>query len=265
MTEDRLFVQYINLERSPDREVNIRARLSAAGFDFHKCVGVDGSDLSAEQLSFYDEERAIRYMGRRLFRGEVGCYLSHINAIKAFLETDAEFGLVVEDDLVVPKGFKSFCLDVCDVALRTFPEWQLINLYRGAHRPFSTLAKLQLGDEVHRFGIAHSFPASAVALIWSKRGASDFIEKFNSIYAPFDQITKAWMSNKGLGLGFANPVLTNDAEYSVIKSVENIPQRSTRGFGENLLYDYKKGVRDRRVFFGACRTYLKYHFSNWNF
>lgn len=258
MAENNLFVQYINLERSPDREVKIRARLADAGFEFHKCVGVDGGDLSAEQLSFYDEGRAVKYMGRRLYKGEIGCYLSHLKSVRAFLETDAEFGLVVEDDLVVPEGFKGFCLDVCDIACRTYPKWRLINLYRGAGRPFSNLAEVQLGGEVHQFGVAHSFPASAVALIWSRAGASEFLENFSSIYAPVDQITKAWMSSRGLGLGFANPVLSNDAEYSVIKSVEGIPQRDSRGLYENLMYDYKQGVRDRRRIFGAYWSYVTY-------
>lgn len=258
MTENHLFVQYINLDRSPDREVKIRSRLDSAGFTFQKCVGVDGGDLSAEQLAAYDEERAIKYMGRRLYKGEIGCYLSHLKAVRAFLETDSEFGLIVEDDLVVPEGFKSFCLEVCDTARRRYPGWQLVNLYRGAGRPFSNLAELKLGGEVHRFGVAHSFPASAVALIWSREGASEFIEKFSTIYAPVDQITKAWMSASGLGLGFANPVLSNDAPYSVIKSVEGIPQRNSRGLFENLLYDYRQGVRDRRRIFGAYRSYVIY-------
>lgn len=257
MADINLFVQYINLQRSPDREERICARLTSAGFEFQKCVGIDGAELSEEQLSLYDEKRAIKYMGRKLYRGEVGCYLSHLKAVKAFLKSDAEFGLIVEDDLVVPDGFKRFCLDVCDTARSTYRDWQLINLYRGAGRPFSSLAELQLGDQVHRFGVAHSFPASAVALIWSKRGASEFIEKFSLIYAPVDQITKAWMSDRGLGLGFSKPVLSNDAEYSVIKSVEGIPQRRSRGFYENLIYDYKQGMRDRRRTFGACRSYLR--------
>ena len=264
MSEINLFVQYINLDRSPDREVKIRARLADAGFDFQKCVGVDGGNLSADQLSFYDEARTIKYMGRKLYKGELGCYLSHLKAVKAFLETDAEFGLIVEDDLVVPDGFKRFCLNVCDTARRAYPEWQLINLYRGAGRPFTDLKTLKLGATLHRYGIAHSFPASAVALIWSRSGARNFIEKYSTIYAPVDQITKAWMSKTGLGLGFREPVLLNDAEYSVIKAVEGIPQRSSRGVWENLLYDYKQGSRDRRRTLGAYRSYFKYHFKKFS-
>lgn len=262
MSEINLNVQYINLARSPDRDAKISGRLTDAGFEFQKCVGVDGAELSEEQLSAYDETWAIKYMGRKLYLGEIGCYLSHLKAAQAFLETDAEFGLVVEDDLVVPPGFKNFCLDVCGAARRHYPDWRLVNLYRGAGRPFSELEEIKLGDQVHRFGVAHSFPASAVALIWSRRGAREFLNLHSTIYAPVDQITKAWMSQTGLGLGFSRPVLSNDAEYSVIKQVEGIPQRGSRNVLENLIYDYRQGSRDRKKYFGAVRSYLKFLMKN---
>ena len=36
---------------------------------------------------------------------EVGCYLSHLRALKAFLDSDAAFGIILEDDAGLSTGY----------------------------------------------------------------------------------------------------------------------------------------------------------------
>jgi len=223
--EKKLCVQFINLDRSEDRRDKIDFRLKEAGFEPLRCSGIDGSSLTDAQLMHYDEIRSYTYFGRKLYLGEVGCFLSHIRALEIFVETHKDYGLVVEDDLVVPQNFKKFCLDAIHAACQQKKDWQIINLYKGCDLPFTKLDQLKMNNSSHTLGIAHSFPTSAVALLWTRSGALEFLDKHQQIYAPFDHITKAHFTSNGKGLGFRKPVLTNDAKFSVIKQVETIPSR----------------------------------------
>lgn len=254
--ENQIFVQFINLDRSEDRRDKITYRLREAGFEPLRCSGVDGSSLSEDNLKHYSETRSYKYFGRKLYLGEIGCFLSHLRALEIFVASNKDYGLVVEDDLVVPENFKKFVIGAIEAACKKEKDWQIVNLYKGCENPFTELDKLELNSHSHSFGIAHSFPTSAVALLWTRKGAIEFLDKHKQIYAPFDHITKVHFSSNGKGLGFRKAVLTNDAKFSVIKQVESIPSRKQRNILENLHYDFCMAKRDLHRNFCAYRSYV---------
>ena len=254
--ENQIFVQFINLDRSEDRRDKITYRLREAGFEPLRCSGVDGSSLSEDNLKHYSETRSYKYFGRKLYLGEIGCFLSHLRALEIFVASNKDYGLVVEDDLVVPENFKKFVIGAIEAACKKEKDWQIVNLYKGCENPFTELDKLELNAHSHSFGIAHSFPTSAVALLWTRKGAVEFLDKHRQIYAPFDHITKVHFSSNGKGLGFRKAVLTNDAKFSVIKQVESIPSRKQRNILENLHYDFCMAKRDLHRNFCAYRSYV---------
>jgi len=74
----------INLDGSDDRLRAVSAALGWASIDFDRLPATDGRALGLDTIDGYDDDRAIRYMGRGLVGGEVGCYLSHLAAARAF-------------------------------------------------------------------------------------------------------------------------------------------------------------------------------------
>jgi GR25 family glycosyltransferase involved in LPS biosynthesis len=82
-----IFVQVINLARRPDRLAKVSAELQSAGLNFDIQVAVDG------QLDGYQSEF--------VSRGEIGCWKSHINAMREMVQKGASFSLVLEDDAVI--------------------------------------------------------------------------------------------------------------------------------------------------------------------
>lgn len=61
-------------------------------------LGVKGGELSAKQYF----EDAVKGRSSPLTPGELGCTLSHLNALENFLKTDEEYILILEDDAILP-------------------------------------------------------------------------------------------------------------------------------------------------------------------
>ena len=89
----------INLPSARDRWEAIEARLRTAGLSYTRIEGVNGRELRLP-IPEFDEFRHRLMTGRRPIPAEIGCYLSHIKAIDAFLASDASctHALIFEDD-----------------------------------------------------------------------------------------------------------------------------------------------------------------------
>jgi len=86
----------INLDDSPARLAAAQGNCTAHGVEFTRVSGYNGRKLDPMSVPEYDSTAALKYMGRDLNGGEIGCYFSHIRA----LETGAPYGLVLEDDML---------------------------------------------------------------------------------------------------------------------------------------------------------------------
>jgi hypothetical protein len=79
-----VLIQVINLERRPDRLALVSSELRSAGLRAETQIAVDGQ-LEKLQSEFVS-------------KGEIGCWKSHINAMRKLVETKAKFSLILEDD-----------------------------------------------------------------------------------------------------------------------------------------------------------------------
>jgi glycosyl transferase family 25 len=81
-------VYYINLDRSPDRRAFMEDQFEKLGLSATRIAAVDGFALNAAQMA-----------GAMLPPGELGCFMSHRLAWKAFLDTDKPHAIILEDDV----------------------------------------------------------------------------------------------------------------------------------------------------------------------
>lgn len=66
--------------------------------DLYTKIGVKGGEMSAKQYF----ELAVKGRSHPLSPGELGCTLSHLEAMKQFLNSDEQLALVLEDDAIIP-------------------------------------------------------------------------------------------------------------------------------------------------------------------
>ncbi len=185
--KSNLFQVYcINLKERPDRwERFIQQpgvlRLQQT-FPFERYEGVNGKllDIKNDDRVSLRTKRNILYQKRRDHEdldtpGGVGCYLSHYNCWKKFLETDKENVLILEDDAEIPPTFLEELMkareDLNQEDIKRPDIWMLA-------RPFGpTLTKaLELGSPTYSKNWSYDVMAPLTGYILTRQGAKVLCE-----------------------------------------------------------------------------------------
>ncbi|SDO04487.1 glycosyl transferase, family 25 [Lutimaribacter pacificus] len=227
-----LLTLVINLDDSTDRMALAGRLLDEAGIAFERLPACDARNIPLDELEGYDEARAIAFYGRPLTGGEVGCFKSHVRAVQRFLQSDAGYALVVEDDMTIPKGAKAV-LDALIARLdRDEPgNWEIVNLGRPPG-PFRT----GLGQvDGHRLYHAAYFPITTTGLLWSRRGAEAFLREAAFATAPIDHFLRHHFCRRGTGFALDPALIAPSGSDSVINSAparrDGRSRRKTRARG----------------------------------
>lgn len=95
----------ISMERSSERFKFITDRLNLLGVDFKRMVATDGLLLSEDFKKLFSAARPRD--GRRGWApGQIGCFMSHEAAWHEISKGNAEYGLVLEDDVHLSSAFR---------------------------------------------------------------------------------------------------------------------------------------------------------------
>jgi glycosyl transferase, family 25 len=129
----------INLDRAPQRWAAISAQLQGLGLPFQRLAAVDAQALTPHQLAQLDAAAYRRQHGMQPVLGELGCYLSHVQVMQAFLASGADYALVLEDDVRLHAGLPEVLAGLAQHPSR----WDMCKLsavHSGTPQPFMALA-----------------------------------------------------------------------------------------------------------------------------
>ena len=212
----------INLDRSPKRMADMRSRLELLGIAFERVSGVDGMTLDDKE--FASQTRENRYY-KPLRRGEVGCQLSHLKTLQAFLGSDARYALVLEDDALFEPGFMdALCAAIALRDGETDPirQWDVLKLNRHRRR-YVDLAPL---DEHHRlveYGL--SVPITTAAAIWTRHAAVIWVRAYRGTSRPIDcDLQHPW--EYGLNILSVHPAVVVQGNVASSMGSEKLAARS---------------------------------------
>lgn len=185
--KSNLFQVYcINLKERPDRWERFIHQPGVLHlqqtFDFERYEGVNGKllDIKNDTRVSLRTKRNILYQKRRDHEdldtpGGVGCYLSHYNCWKKFLDTDKERVLILEDDAEIPNNFLDSLLkameDLNQEDIKRPDIWMLA-------KPFGpTLTKaLELGSPTYSKNWSYEVMAPLTGYILTRQGAKTLCE-----------------------------------------------------------------------------------------
>lgn len=228
-TMQLLKIYVINLDGSTERLNDIQGVLSGYGIAFERVPAFDGRDVDLESVVDYDMAHAERYMGRRLVGGEIGCYRSHLDVAKRFLETNASYALVLEDDALPLCDLSELLASVLpqlDIADR---DWLLINIGNNKLKITTPLGNHSVGAQSYELLAAHYFPMTTSAIVWSRKGADRFVSEHRTIFAPVDNYFRHWLTRVGHGYSlWPAPVTTTDASSLIVSAVGSHRKRNGR-------------------------------------
>ncbi len=244
----------INLEASTERFEYAKEQLDRAGIPFERVPAFDGRTTASTSFPEYDEAKALSWFGRKLSGAELGCYFSHIDCVRRFLESDAVYGLSLEDDLeLMPDAAQSLSSLLDYLEAGRAPGWHMVNLGRPVKRFGSEVARFSTGQQTRVLCRAHYFPDTTTAILWSREGAKQFLETADHIYMPIDHFLRRWNCHADAGYGFIDPpITTSGAESDILRATTGQDTSRARFYHlrkhRRLQLNKRNAKRNRKAF-----------------
>lgn len=132
------FVTYvINMDSATERMAHMDAELKRVAIPYIRQPGVVGMELPYPNENFSDW--SYKYLhGRRWAPRELGCYLSHIQCLRNFLQTDASYALILEDDVKLDDNIKG----ILESAIEHASGWNMLRLSSVNHGKWWPVRKI---------------------------------------------------------------------------------------------------------------------------
>ena len=227
-------VYYINLEESSDRRVKVENELINMGFKkYFRVSAVDGRGVDLTTLIDYDDNASVASLGRSVTGGEYGCYKSHIKALKLVLAGNADFAVVIEDDVILDQGWADAVQNALEALVASDFEFDVMHLAADRLKIFSPIFRLPDGQDVVA---AHYFPMTTSALLWSRAGAKKFLMDSTTVEMPIDHKLREVMVRSGKGLAVWPAIAQQSGQDSDIDDV-----------------NAKRGYATRKWFYGLVK------------
>ena len=122
VASDELGIWLINLDRDVDRRRKMEQQLDALGLTYSRFSAIYGKDHVEALSKRADAAAYSRNMGSDILPGKMGCYASHLAVWEAFLASDHDVALILEDDVVFHDDF----LECLDLALASSDHWDTV-------------------------------------------------------------------------------------------------------------------------------------------
>jgi glycosyl transferase, family 25 len=169
-------VRVISLSNSPRREEFTQSAADATlPWEFF-----DAHTMPACGLS-YDEKRVAGTYGRKLHPGELGCYSSHFDLWRRFVQADCEQLIVFEDDVVVDW---EFIRDISAIKMAS-RGIDYLRLFAKMPSPWRFIASPYFDQYRHLIRFT-GYALGTQAYVLSKGGAERLVCRGSNIEAPVD-------------------------------------------------------------------------------
>lgn len=206
-------VLLINLDRSPDRLAAATQSFAQVGVAPLRLRGIDArlADLSAFSV---DRKSFARAHGRSLIHpGEIGCYQSHLMALRVFLESGKPFGLILEDDTVA----EPWLADTLSTLFQWSDDWDIVPVFH-FHRGGPVTIRRGNGMSLTVF---FGPVSSAAAYLVNRKAAAVLVEDLAVMQACVDHALFTTWKN-GLRLRGVTPMAIRLAPQAGVSTINNI-------------------------------------------
>lgn len=178
----------INLDRSKTRFDYVKDSIYSLGLETQRIPAVDGHKLSAEEIEqLVDVDSYHVYLYQPLWKGTVGCSLSHFKVWEEFLKSNFEFALIFEDDISFdPQKMKIVLEDL----VQNSNLWDLTSFEVSSWGMPVTIKTLTNDQKLVAYltNITH-----AGAYIINRKAAKNLLAKARPIKTPVDHyFTRGW-------------------------------------------------------------------------
>lgn len=209
----------INLDAATDRWKAIAERFARTRIPAVRVPAVDGAALELPIAGFHERRFQLLH-GRATNVREIGCYLSHVAAMRAFLETDDAHGLICEDDIVPGADFD----EVIERAVEHSQRWNVLRV-TGLGEGTPLKVRRLCGD--FHLCISLGRVKGAGAYVVDRAAAKVFVDRLLPMWLPFDHaVDREW--HFGLRAAYVLPFPCSQTEAGFRSSIQTGKTGKTR-------------------------------------
>lgn len=241
----------INLDRAPQRLARIRTQLQRLQLPFTRLAAVDAQALTPEQRALLDEPAYRRKHGMRPVAGELGCYLSHVAVMRAFLASDATFALVLEDDVLLHDSLPA----VLQGLMQHPGRWDVAKLsavHRGTPQPYLEVAP------GHQLAVMLSRCTGSSAYLMNRSAAQAYLREPGGLLPmqlPYDHVfDQGWRFGLKLRLVTPTPCGHDEEIASTIVAPAGV-RRKFHWTRRLPAFAYRLGNETRRLAYGLHQAW----------
>ncbi|WP_162531162.1 glycosyltransferase family 25 protein [Holospora elegans] len=181
----------INLDKDVDRYRSIQPLVQQLNFPHQRISGVWGRSLFKSFIENFVDKKAyeLAFNGSTPGFGELGCFLSHVKAWISFLNSNAKFALILEDDAEFdPSKLKKIVQEL----IKFQNLWDICSLFSPPDfsGSFLSVRELSFSYMLVRFLEETS---GTVGLLINRRAAKSLLSKAEKYVLPVDHyIQRIW-------------------------------------------------------------------------
>ena len=178
---DRLVCWVVSLDPEAENAQKLVVDLRAQGVAAEFFAGIDGRGVipRLEGRERLNKKLALVRHGKELTPSELGCYLSHLRAIKKAYSDGAEYICLLEDDVVIEPDFAQVLRELVEMQL------DLVRLMSLRLRRRKVIADLGSGYSLVR---PLRGGCGTQSFLMSRAGMKKFIRHAEEIYEPVDKV-----------------------------------------------------------------------------
>ena len=205
-------IYFINLDKSKDRLDLMLKYGKDLNLKLKRFPAVYGKDLNKDKLI----EQGILDKNNKLNKGEIGCFLSHVNIWKEAIKKNYEHILILEDDIVFTDNFKNNFIKYYNQVPN---DWEIIHL--GGSRIKGKLIKKNIIKPVFAENPDWRYNMGTYAMLLNKKGIQKLLNIVLPINNPID--LEIAINNKKLNIYYFEPklIIPNNDFYSEISLIKN--------------------------------------------
>lgn len=168
----------INLKDATKRWAHMKEALDKVGLAYTRIEAVLGKDLE-EPIHEFNERRFNILTGKHKNYGEIGCYLSHIKALKEFLKSGSDYALILEDDVNLPDQLPKLITE----AITHDQHWDLLRLSSSRDGQYIKITNMSSDSElVYNTRVLKNTGAYVI----NRKAAKSCVDKMLPMCLPYD-------------------------------------------------------------------------------
>jgi glycosyl transferase, family 25 len=242
----------INLDRAPERWARVSARLAQVGLPVTRWPAVDARAFTPAQQGLLDVQAFGQKHGMTPLPGELGCYLSHVEVMRALLASPAQAALVLEDDVLITERLPEALRGL----LRHPERWDMVKLsavHSGTPRPVLEVAPGQ------QLAVMFSRCTGSSAYLMNRRAAQAYLDPQTGLLPmqlPYDHVfDQGWRFGLKVRLLTPTPCIHDEETASTIAAPSHAPSRKFHWTKRWSTYRYRLGNEWRRVLYALRESW----------